>query len=211
MESALTISACSDLASSVSEFTSVSDDKILILGGNTQRATKTLVFNHIMLNGQFVDPETELPEVGFRSVALPTDPSPAPPPQPGPSRERAEQAKTNGEYLRSHALQALALETAEAAAEWLHRRIRDAWGIADDPDLSTKDLFKARYRGNRYSPGYPACPDLDDQQAIFDLLQPTDIGVHLTEGMMMDPEASVSAIVFHHPDCTYFSATGVTR
>jgi 5-methyltetrahydrofolate--homocysteine methyltransferase len=126
-------------------------------------------------------------------------------------RERAELAKANGEYLRSHALQALALETAEAAAEWLHRRIREAWGIADDPDLITKDLFKARYRGKRYSPGYPACPDLDDQQAIFDLLHPAEIGVHLTEGMMMDPEASVSAIVFHHPDCTYFSATGVAR
>jgi 5-methyltetrahydrofolate--homocysteine methyltransferase len=124
-------------------------------------------------------------------------------------RERAEQAKANGEYLTSHALQALALETAEAAAEWLHRRVRDAWGISDPPALTTKDLFKARYRGKRYSPGYPACPDLEDQAAIFELLRPAEIGVHLTDGMMMDPEASVSAIVFHHPDCSYFSAAGV--
>ncbi len=121
-------------------------------------------------------------------------------------RERAELAKSNGEYLRSHALQALALETAEAAAEWLHRRIRTDWGIPDPPDLTPLDLFKARYRGKRFSPGYPACPDLDDQAAIFKLLEPADIGVELTEGMMMDPEASVSAIVFHHPDCSYFSA-----
>ncbi len=124
-------------------------------------------------------------------------------------RERAELAKSNGEYLRSHALQALALETAEAAAEWLHRRIRTDWGIPDPPDLAPIDLFKAHYRGKRYSPGYPACPDLDDQAAIFELLGPADIGVELTDGMMMDPEASVSAIVFHHPDCSYFSATGI--
>jgi len=126
-------------------------------------------------------------------------------------RERAETAKADGEYLRSHALQALALETAEAAAEWLHRRIREAWGIPDLPDITPKDLFKTRYRGKRYSPGYPACPDLDDQAAIFELLGPADIGVDLTDGMMMDPEASVSAIVFHHPDCTYFSAAGGRR
>jgi 5-methyltetrahydrofolate--homocysteine methyltransferase len=123
-------------------------------------------------------------------------------------RERAELAKSNGEYLRSHALQALALETAEAAAEWLHRRIRADWGIPDPPGLEPLDLFKARYRGKRYSPGYPACPDLDDQEAIFRLLEPSAIGVELTDGMMMDPEASVSAIVFHHPDCSYFSVAG---
>ncbi len=126
-------------------------------------------------------------------------------------RERAESAKEKGEYLKSHILQALALETAEAAAEWIHRRIRDLWGFPDPPGLTPQDLFQARYRGKRYSPGYPACPDLDDQKAIFELLDPSQIGVALTDGMMMEPEASVSAIVFHHPDCRYFSATGVSR
>jgi 5-methyltetrahydrofolate--homocysteine methyltransferase len=53
---------------------------------------------------------------------------------------------------------------------------------------------------------YPACPNLDDQQGVWKLLRPGDIGVELTEGMMMEPEASVSAIVFHHPDCAYFTA-----
>ncbi len=68
------------------------------------------------------------------------------------------------------------------------------------------DRFTARYRGERFSLGYGACPILDDQQDIWKLLHPEEIGVHLTEGMMMDPEASVTALVFHHPDCVYFTA-----
>ena len=67
------------------------------------------------------------------------------------------------------------------------------------------DRFTSRYRGKRYSFGYPACPNLEDQAGIWMLLRPEEIGVQLTEGMMMDPEASVSALVFHHPDCTYFT------
>ena len=121
-------------------------------------------------------------------------------------RERAEQAKRGGEYFRAHALQALALETAEAAAEWLHRRIREDWGFPDPPSMTMQDRFKARYRGKRYSFGYPACPNLEDQAVIWKLLRPEEIGVQLTEGWMMDPEASVSALVFHHPDCIYFNA-----
>ena len=105
----------------------------------------------------------------------------------------------------SHGLQALAIETAEACAEWLHRRIREDWGFPDPPTMTMPDRFTSRYRGKRYSFGYPACPNLEDQAGIWMLLRPEDIGVHLTEGMMMDPEASVSALVFHHPDCTYFS------
>ena len=74
-----------------------------------------------------------------------------------------------------------------------------------------KDRFRADYRGKRYSPGYPACPDLDQQTGIWALLDPDEIGIRLTEGMMMEPEASVSGIVFHHPDCKYFSASGTKR
>jgi 5-methyltetrahydrofolate--homocysteine methyltransferase len=120
-------------------------------------------------------------------------------------REKSEEAKAAGSYLYSHGLQALAIETAEACAEWLHRRIREDWGFPDPPTMSMPDRFTSRYRGKRYSFGYPACPNLEDQAGIWMLLRPEDIGVHLTEGMMMDPEASVSALVFHHPDCTYFS------
>ena len=120
-------------------------------------------------------------------------------------RERSERAKNEGYYFKSHGLQALAIESAEACAEWLHRRIREDWGFPDPPELTMAQRFTSRYRGKRYSFGYPACPDLEDQTGLWRLLKPEEIGVQLTEGMMMDPEASVSALVFHHPDCTYFS------
>jgi 5-methyltetrahydrofolate--homocysteine methyltransferase len=120
-------------------------------------------------------------------------------------RERSEAAKNAGYYFRSHGLQSLAIETAEACAEWLHRRIREDWGFPDPPELTMAQRFTSRYRGKRYSFGYPACPDLEDQAGLWKLLRPEEIGVELTEGFMMDPEASVSALAFIHPDCTYFS------
>ena len=120
-------------------------------------------------------------------------------------RERSEKAKNEGYYFKSHGMQALAIESAEACAEWLHRRIREDWGFPDPPDMTMAQRFTSRYRGKRYSFGYPACPNLDDQAGIWKLLRPEEIGVQLTEGFMMDPEASVSALVFQHPDCTYFS------
>ncbi|MDA1313378.1 MAG: methionine synthase [Acidobacteria bacterium] len=119
-------------------------------------------------------------------------------------RECSEEYKQRGEYLKSHAIQALAIETAEAAAEWVHRRIREDWGFADPAEMTMRERFKSKYRGRRYSFGYAACPNLDDQEVLFELLQPQEIGVQLTEGCMMEPEASVSAIVFQHPDCIYF-------
>ena len=119
-------------------------------------------------------------------------------------RETVERWRAAGEYLRSHVLAALAIESAEGAAELLHRRLRAAWGFADPDELTARDLFAARYRGKRYSFGYPACPDLAGQRALFAALSPEEIGVELTEGDMMDPEASVSAIVVHHPDARYF-------
>jgi len=121
-------------------------------------------------------------------------------------RERAEAWKQQGEFFKSIAIQSLATETAEAAAEWLHRRIREDWGFPDPPTTTMHDRFTAKYRGKRYSFGYGACPNMDDQQGIWKLIHPEEIGVQLTEGMMMEPEASVSALVFHHPDCAYFTA-----
>ncbi|MGB8457481.1 MAG: methionine synthase [Candidatus Acidiferrum sp.] len=120
-------------------------------------------------------------------------------------RERSEKAKNDGYYFKSHGMQALAIESAEACAEWLHRRIREDWGFPDSPEMTMAQRFTSRYRGKRYSFGYPACPNLEDQAGIWKLLRPEEIGVQLTEGFMMDPEASVSALVFQHPDCTYFS------
>ncbi len=120
-------------------------------------------------------------------------------------RAKAEELKQSGEYLLCHSLQALAVETAEAGAEWLHGVIRERWGFPDGPEMTMTDRFQARYRGKRYSPGYPACPELADQVTIFKLLPGEKIGVELTDGFMMDPEASVSALVVHHPQARYFA------
>jgi 5-methyltetrahydrofolate--homocysteine methyltransferase len=121
-------------------------------------------------------------------------------------RELASAWKDRGEYVRSHALQALAIECAEAFAEMLHARLRTLWGFPDPPELSIGEKMKAHYRGIRVSFGYPACPNLADQATLFRLLEPETFGLTLTEGFMMDPEASVSAIVFHHPAGKYFKA-----
>jgi 5-methyltetrahydrofolate--homocysteine methyltransferase len=119
-------------------------------------------------------------------------------------RERVEEWKQRGDYLKSHAFAALALETAEAAAEYLHACLRRRWGFGDPPEMTLQETLAARYRGKRYSFGYPACPDLGFQRQLFAVLRPEDVGVELTEGDMMDPEASVSALVLHHPDARYF-------
>jgi 5-methyltetrahydrofolate--homocysteine methyltransferase len=120
-------------------------------------------------------------------------------------REKADEFKSAGRFLECHALQALALETAEGFAELIHRQIRDRWGFPDPLDFSMQDRFAAKYQGQRFSFGYPACPDLEDQKKLFKLIQPEEIGIQLTEGCMMEPEASVSAMVFAHPEARYFN------
>lgn len=120
-------------------------------------------------------------------------------------RELAQRWKDEGEFLKSHAIQALALEIAEGFAERIHQIMRDRWGFPDDPDFTMEERFAAKYQGQRYSFGYPACPNLEDQEKLFRLLHPEDIGIRLTDGYMMEPEASVSAIVFAHPEARYFN------
>ncbi|MCM3339935.1 methionine synthase [Paenibacillus sp. MER TA 81-3] len=120
-------------------------------------------------------------------------------------RERAEEWKEQGQYLRLHALQAVALELAEGLAERIHHMMREVWGIPDPEEMTMKERFGARYQGVRVSFGYPACPNLEDQEPLFRLMQPEDIGVQLTEGCMMEPEASVTAMVFAHPQGQYFN------
>ena len=121
-------------------------------------------------------------------------------------RALADEMRERGEFLNSHILQVLALESAEAFAELLHKQIRQMWGIGDPGSLTYQDLFRTQYRGRRFSFGYPACPRLEDQEQLFRLLDVTaNIGVELTEGCMMDPEGSVSALVFHHPEAKYFN------
>ncbi len=118
----------------------------------------------------------------------------------------AKELMDQGNYFESHGLSALALESAEACAEWIHQELRTIWGIPDDKKLSRDDLFKLKYTGIRVSFGYPACPRLEDQRILFDLLQPeAKIGLSLSEEYMMYPEASVSGLVFHHPQARYFT------
>ena len=120
-------------------------------------------------------------------------------------RQAAEQLKRDGRFLESHALQSLALETAEGLAEFIHRQIRDRWGFPDPTNFTMKERFAAKYQGQRFSFGYPACPELEDQKKLCGLLSPEDIGIILSEECMMEPEASVSAMVFAHPDARYFN------
>jgi 5-methyltetrahydrofolate--homocysteine methyltransferase len=107
------------------------------------------------------------------------------------------------EYLELHGL---SVQLTEALAEMWHARVREELGIDGDdaPDLT--GILKQRYRGERYSFGYPACPNLEDQTKIVALLQPERIGVTLSEEYQLHPEQSTSAIVVHHPEATYFAA-----
>ncbi len=121
-------------------------------------------------------------------------------------RALAERWMAEGQFLNAHILQALALESAEAFAELLHQQLRQMWGFGDPAGTTPQDLFRTQYRGKRFSFGYPACPRLEDQEQLFRLLDVSaNLDVELTEGYMMDPEASVSALVFHHPDAKYFN------
>ncbi len=105
-------------------------------------------------------------------------------------------------YLYFHGL---SVESAEALAELWHKRIREELGIAgkDNPDI--KRLFSQGYQGSRYSFGYPACPNLEDQTKLFQLLDGERIGVHLTDEFALEPEQSTNAIVVHHPEARYFN------
>jgi len=106
------------------------------------------------------------------------------------------------EYLYLHGL---GVETAEALAEMWHKRIRQEMGIAGEDSPRVRELFTQHYRGSRYSFGYPACPEMSDQDKLWRLLQPERIGCVLTENWQIDPEQSTSAIVVHHPEAKYFN------
>jgi len=110
-----------------------------------------------------------------------------------------------GEYTKYLYLHGLSVETAEALAEYLHKQIREELGIAGEDSPHIRDLFHQKYRGSRYSFGYPACPNLEDQTKLFVLLHPEEnVGVRLTTGFLLEPEQSTSAIVVHHPGAKYF-------
>ncbi len=107
------------------------------------------------------------------------------------------------EYLELHGL---SVQLTEALAEYWHTRVRRELGFAgSDPD-DLDSFFRLGYRGARYSIGYPACPDLADRAKIVRLLEPSRIGVELSEEMQLHPEQSTDAVILHHPEAKYFSA-----
>lgn len=107
------------------------------------------------------------------------------------------------EYLFWHGI---GVETAEALAEYWHKRVRTELGFGHEDAHDIPSLFKQNYRGSRYSFGYPACPNMADHEILWRLLDPTRIGCHLTENHQIDPEQSTSAIIAHHPSARYFNA-----
>ena len=106
------------------------------------------------------------------------------------------------DYLYFHGF---AVETAEALAEYWHKQVRQELGISGDDGELVKELFRQKYQGSRYSFGYPACPELKDQELLFELLDAESEGIALTEEYQIVPEQSTSAIVVHHPKAKYFS------
>ena len=106
------------------------------------------------------------------------------------------------DYLYVHGM---GVETAEALAEYWHKIIRNELGISAGDPAEMRLLFSAKYQGSRYSFGYPACPNLEDQAKLFELLHPQDIGIALSEEFMLEPEQSTSAIIVHHPEAKYFN------
>ncbi|MEZ6139238.1 MAG: vitamin B12 dependent-methionine synthase activation domain-containing protein [Zavarzinella sp.] len=121
--------------------------------------------------------------------------------------EIAQQWYQAGDYKNYLYLHGLGVECAEALAEWAHRHIRQEWGIGGEDSPDVQKLFKKHYRGCRYSFGYPACPDLEDQAKLFELLQPERIGLMLSEQFQLEPEQSTTAVILHHPMAKYFNVT----
>jgi 5-methyltetrahydrofolate--homocysteine methyltransferase len=119
--------------------------------------------------------------------------------------ERAQELFESNQYREYLYLHGLGVEMAEALAEFWHKRVREELGVAGDDAGDVSGLFGQGYRGSRYSFGYPACPNLEDQKQIFDLLDPDRIGVALSEEFQLVPEQSTSAIIVHHPEAKYFS------
>ena len=111
-----------------------------------------------------------------------------------------------GSYLEYSMVHGLSVELAEALAEVVHKQIRmDLNILADDEGATLRDVRMRRYRGARYSFGYPACPDLEQNRILFDLLRPEEYGIELSETYQMHPEQTTSALVTHHPDATYYA------
>ncbi|HRK29914.1 MAG TPA: methionine synthase [Tepidisphaeraceae bacterium] len=118
--------------------------------------------------------------------------------------ELANHLRERHEYQEYLYLHGFGVECAEGLAEFWHKRMRQELGFSSEDDPSVQKLFQQKYRGSRYSFGYPACPNLEDRTFITKLLRPEEIGVTLSENYMLVPEQSTDALVVHHPQAKYF-------
>jgi len=118
--------------------------------------------------------------------------------------ERARELFEANRYQDYLYLHGLGVELTEALAELWHRRIREEWGFANEDGPTLAGLFRQQYRGGRYSFGYPACPDLEDNAKVVDLLEAGRIGVEITDNFQLEPEQTTLALVSHHPQAKYF-------
>jgi 5-methyltetrahydrofolate--homocysteine methyltransferase len=143
----------------------------------------------------FLPIESERPDVvGFHIVTVGSEVS-----------EYERSLFEKGDYQDYLYVHGMGVETAEALAEYWHRQIRNELAIGHNDPEELRLLFSAKYQGSRYSFGYPACPNLEDQRKLFALLNPEQIGVELSEEFMLVPEQSTSAIIVHHPEAKYFN------
>jgi 5-methyltetrahydrofolate--homocysteine methyltransferase len=127
------------------------------------------------------------------------------------SAELAADFEQQGDDYSSIMVKALADRLAEASTEWLHERARREWGYGADEHLTNEELIAEKYRGIRPAFGYPACPDHTEKGRLFALLEPSRIGITLTESYAMLPPASVSGIFLGHPEARYFAVGRVDR
>ncbi len=110
-----------------------------------------------------------------------------------------------GKYTEYYQMHGLGVELAEALAEIAHKQIRLDLNISDNEGATLGDVQMNKYQGSRYSFGYPACPDLEMNRPLFDLLKPEEFGIELSETFQIVPEQSTSAIVVYHPNATYYN------
>jgi 5-methyltetrahydrofolate--homocysteine methyltransferase len=112
------------------------------------------------------------------------------------------EANAYREYMELHGL---AMQLTESLAEFWHARVRAELGFESEDPKDIDGFFDLKYRGARFSLGYPACPDMEDRRKIMQLLKPERVGIELSEELMLNPEQSTDAFVFHHPEAKYFS------
>lgn len=125
-----------------------------------------------------------------------------------PVSEKAAELFAENKYNDYMVLHGIGVEMAEALAEYWHHRIRTEWGFVDEDGPSVAGLFRQQYRGGRYSWGYPACPDLEDNATVARILEAGRLGIEVGEetGWQYQPEQTTSAIICHHPKAKYFVA-----